>query len=354
MNRFNRLYNKILMQDRADQFRPRLYKYKKQNPDFNVETVLYQLLGLDSKESKLACTLIVNGLIKDIHDRNWPAYKTDILKSNADVTNINQIRQVLDLQGKEVKNNQIRDSYKNLEKKYDCLFNKQLLPNNVVIYNVTETKKAMRQIRQLVDIFVTDDRSVWCIVRRQNNGNMDQGWANWMKYNAYPKQIAFQNGKIIGFNANACSEMLWWDQKDLQQREGLRDLYGKPVNVKPVTPYSEEERNELTLRQLKELDCKNGLYHTNGDVRIPNGLIVDGHLPLPFSYVGGNFFCPNCTNLRTLKWFPTIIKKDLDLSGCTNLIDLSGAPERIDGELKTKGIEGIPGYKLTQWERSYK
>ena len=353
MTRFNKVYN-FLMQDRADQFRPRLYKYKKQHPNFNPQQVLHQLLGLDSKQSKLALTLIVNGLITGINDKKWEMYKADILNTNVDVNNISQIEQALDLGGKQIKNNKIRQQYKNLEKKYDCLSNKQLLPNNVVIYDVADTRKAMMQIRQIVDAFVTDDRSVWCIVRRQNNGNMDQGWSNWIKYNAYPKQIAFQNEKVLGFNANQSIDMLWWDERDLTFKGGLRDLYGKPVHVKPVKPYSQQERDELTLRQFKEMDCKNGLYHTNGDVRIPNDLIVDGHIPIQFSYVGGNFYCKDCVDLKNLKGFPMIIKKDLDLTGCTNLVSLEGAPQRIGGEIKTKDIEGVPFYQLKQWVNSYK
>ena len=351
--RFNKVYN-FLMQDRADQFRPRLEKYKAEHPNFNSQQTLHQLLGLNSKESKLACTLITNGLITGINDRKWEAYKTDILKSNADVNNINQIKQVLDLEGKQIKKMQLRQQYKNLEKKYDCLYNKQLLPNNVVIYNVTETKKAMKQIRQIVDAFITDDRSVWCIVRRQNNGNMDQGWSNWIKYNAYPKQIAFQHNKLLGFNANQSPDMLWWDEQDLTYKGGLRDLYGKPVNVKPVKPYSKQQRIQLTMKQLREMDCRNGLYHTNGDVRFTNDLIVDGHIPLQFSQVGGNFNCTGCINLRDLKGFPMIVGKDLDLEGCKNLVDLAGAPQRVGGQVIYKDVDGVPFYQLKQWAQSYK
>ena len=327
-SKFNKLYN-LIMQDRTEQFLPRLKKYKVKYPKFNVEKTLQDLLALPSKESKLACTLIVHDLIKGVNDKAFNLYK-DMLKSypNVDINNFSQIKKLLDKQSTKNKNNQIQSIYKELDARYDCFTKKQEYDNDVIIYTLNDDRNAMRQVRQIVDAFKSKDTVIWCLVKRDQKGDMDQGWSNWIKYNAYPKQIAFQKGKLIGFNANESGQNLWWNTNDMQLKDGLVDLNGLPVKAKESKPYSESRRTNLTIKQLQELEKdKNGLYYTNGDLRITNDLIKDGKLPIKLIYVGGNF----------------------NINGCIALKSLEGFPKKVKGKVGFKDCYALPPKELKEW-----
>lgn len=332
ISKFDQLYN-LIMQDRTDQFLPRLKKYKIKHPDFDIDKTLNDLLSLPSKESKLACTLLVNDEIKGIDDKVFSLYK-DILRSypNIDINNINQIKKLLDKQSLKNKNNQIQSIYKELDERYDCLTKKDQYANDVVVYTIKDNRDAMRQIRQIVDAF-KGDSIVWCLIRREQNGDMDQGWVNWMKYNAYPKQIAFQKGKLIGFNANESKQNLWWDINDLQLREGLKDLYGNVIKVKESKPYNNTERTKLTLKQLQQLEHDtHGYYFTKGDLTITNDLIRNGKLPIKLAYVG----------------------RDFKINGCVALTSTDGFPKKVGGNVEYKDCYGIPLMELKSWLKSCK
>lgn len=332
MNKFNTLYNHIITQARIDQFEPRLKKFKVKYPDFDVDKTLKDLLALPSKESKLACTLIVNELITGVDDKKFEMYKDDILNSDVDVSNVKQILDHIKQRGTKNYNNQIQSIYDNLQKRFDCLTNKQELDNKIVIYTIKDNRAAMRQIRQIVDAFSPNEKSIWCIIRRQNNGDMDQGWSNWIKYNAYPKQIAFQNGKLLAFNANQSKDNLWWDVKNLQSNT-LKDLYGKPVKTKQSKPYDDNKRTELTIKQLQQLQKdQNGVYRTNGDFSITNDCVVDGNLPIKLSYVGRNF----------------------NINGCISLTSTETFPKKVGGEVSCKQCDAIPFRQLKAWLNSCK
>lgn len=350
MNKFNTLYNKIITQARVDQFEPRLKKFKVKYPNFDVDKTLKDLLALPSKESKLACTLIVNELITGVDDKKFEMYKDDILNSNVDVSNAQQILNHINQRGTKNYNNQIKSIYNDLEKRFDCLYNKQLLPNKIVIYTIRDNRAAMRQIRQLVDAFHPSDKSTWCLIRRQNNGDMDQGWSNWIKYNAYPKQIAFQDGQLLGFSANRTEQTQWWDLGDLTLKHGLVDKYGKVVRgIKESKPYSSSERTKLTLKQLQELERDDdGRYRTNGELTITNDLLVNGHLPFKYSYVGRQMVC-NCQDLISFEGFPPVIGWYLNINDCINLTSLEGAPVKVGKDISYRDVYGIPPKQLKQW-----
>lgn len=332
-NKFNQLYN-LIMQDRTDQFLPRLKKYKVKYPDFDIDKALKDLLSLPSKESKLACTLLVNDEIKSIDDDTFKLYK-DILKSypNVDINSISEIKKLLNKRSTKNKNNQIQSLYKDLDKRFDCLTKKDQYDNDLVVYTIRDDRDAMRQIRQIVDAFKGSKTIVWCLVKRQANGDMDQGWSNWIKYNAYPKQIAFQKGKLIGFNANESKQNLWWDIQDRQLKDGLVDLYGKVVKVKESKPYNDSNRTKLTIKQLEQLEKdKNGFYYTNGDFSITNDCVVDGKLPIKLAYVGGSF----------------------KVNGCISLTSIENFPKKVGGEVSCKQCDGIPFRQLKNWLKTCK
>lgn len=354
--KFDELYN-LIMQDREQQFLPRLNKYKAKNPSFNVQQTLNDLLTLPSKESKLACTLIVNDLITGIKDEKFNLYKKDILTKNIDVGDIKQILNATSQKGTKISNNSLRDLYDRLQTKFDCLYDKQLLDNKVVIYTIKETRKAMIQIRQIVDAFQTKERSVWCLIRRQNDGNMDQGWSNWMKYNAYPKQIAFQDKQLLAFNANQSDNILWWDKADLTYSPGiLKDLYGRYVRgIKDPPMYSRQQRRELTLKQLQELQQdSDGKYKTRGDLNITDNILINGHLPFKYLTVGGDMDCSYCQDLTSFEGFPTMIGQNLILDGCKNLTSLVGAPDKVGGYIYDAEVFGIPFKEMKLWKQNAK
>lgn len=143
------------------------------------------------------------------------------------------------------------------------------LPNDVAIYDVEDSDESRQNMRQIINTHFGKDASPWCLLQGDGEGNLTEESANyWEHYNGYPKQVAFQNGKLLAFSANDSSNVRWWDRQD-NPSEGI------PITMKmPNDPlgrtasYSMDEDGTLSdPYDIHKGNRENGVYeswHDNG------------------------------------------------------------------------------------------
>lgn len=99
-------------------------------------------------------------------------------------------------------------------------------PEGIVVYDVDSTEESRKNMREIINTHFGKDASPWCLLQGDGEGNLtDSSKKYWRHYNAYRKQVAFKDGKLLAFSANDSSTRLWWDRKD-------QSHYGIPVTKK--------------------------------------------------------------------------------------------------------------------------
>ena len=109
--------------------------------------------------------------------------------------------------------------------------------DGVVIYDVEDSKEGQQAVRRAIDSNWGYDKNPWCLAARKDGFDQDEintlsdeqaeelglysddvlavAWNYWKRYNAYPKRIAFKNGKLLAFSAgNEKQHVQWWDKND--------------------------------------------------------------------------------------------------------------------------------------------
>ena len=110
--------------------------------------------------------------------------------------------------------------------------------DGVVIYNVEDSKEGQKAVRRAIDFHFGYDKNFWCLASRKEGFNRNEinsltreqaeklglysddalavAWNYWNGlYNAYPKRIAFKNGKLFAFSAGKHKQHVeWWDRND--------------------------------------------------------------------------------------------------------------------------------------------
>ena len=110
--------------------------------------------------------------------------------------------------------------------------------DGVVIYNVEDSKEGQKAVRRAIDFHFGYDKNFWCLASRKEGFRQDEinaltpeqaeklgfysddalavAWNYWNGlYNAYPKRIAFKNGKLFAFSAGKHKQHVeWWDRND--------------------------------------------------------------------------------------------------------------------------------------------
>ena len=109
--------------------------------------------------------------------------------------------------------------------------------DGVVIYEVKNSREGQQAVRKAIDANWGYDKNPWCLAARKNGFDQDEidalpddqakelglysddvlavAWKYWNGYNAYPKRIAFKNGKLLAFSAgNEKQHVQWWDKND--------------------------------------------------------------------------------------------------------------------------------------------
>ena len=109
--------------------------------------------------------------------------------------------------------------------------------DGVVIYNVDDSIVGQLAVRKAIDVNWGYDKNPWCIATRKDGFNRNEinnltseqaeklgfysddvlavAWNYWNRYKAYPKRIAFKNGKLFAFSAGRYKQHVeWWDKDD--------------------------------------------------------------------------------------------------------------------------------------------
>ncbi|MBR5660567.1 MAG: hypothetical protein IKW99_03360 [Bacteroidales bacterium] len=99
-------------------------------------------------------------------------------------------------------------------------------PEGIVVYDVDGTEESRKNMREIINTHYGKDASPWCLLQGDGKGNLTPDSKRyWKHYSAYPKQVAFKDGKLLAFSANDKKTRLWWDRKD-------ESHYGIPVTQK--------------------------------------------------------------------------------------------------------------------------
>ncbi len=96
----------------------------------------------------------------------------------------------------------------------------------IVVYDVDNTEESRRNMRKIINTHFGEDASPWCLLQGDGKGNLTTDSKRyWRHYSAYPKQVAFRDGKLLAFSANDTHTRLWWDRQD-------QSHYGIPMLLK--------------------------------------------------------------------------------------------------------------------------
>lgn len=129
-----------------------------------------------------------------------------------------------------------QDSYFNpaTEKTFSHPYN---AGDGVIIYVVEDSKDGQLAVRKAIDVNWGYDKNPWCLDARKEGFDQDEinelseeqaeklgfysddvlavAWRYWNHYKAYPKRIAFKNGKLLAFSAGDEKQHVeWWDKND--------------------------------------------------------------------------------------------------------------------------------------------
>ena len=89
--------------------------------------------------------------------------------------------------------------------------------DGVVIYNVEDSKEGQKAVRRATDFYFGYDKNFWCLATRYEkyDDDLEEAWDYWKENSAYPKRIAFKNGKLFAFSAGDEKQHVeWWDRND--------------------------------------------------------------------------------------------------------------------------------------------
>ena len=87
--------------------------------------------------------------------------------------------------------------------------------HGIVIYDVDDSDESRQNMRQIINTHFGKDASPWCLLQGDGEGNLTESSEYyWGVYNAYPKQVAFKDGKLLAFSASDDKEVTWWDRQD--------------------------------------------------------------------------------------------------------------------------------------------
>lgn len=299
---------------------------------------------INSKIKKAINILIKSGQLKDQNDPRAEQVK-EIIKRNAniDINGKTKLDQLL-------KANQ---KYTNRAESIDLdsipeFSQKKQYPNGVVIYQVEDSSKGMRAVRKIIDLQWGQDANPWCLAARTGKkGDLRTASRHWKYYSAYPKRIAFQNGKLIAFCANGGNNVettlnMWWDREDKPHYQ-LPLLDGTQMKIDQFFHLDMLEK----FPHLK-LNKETGRYDYDDLLYLNNGYIIDGHFPIPLGVIDGEFNCNDCIMLQTLENAPTEVKGQFNCGHNKNLKSLKGMPQKVGrgifvaGNDKLENLEGMP------------
>lgn len=347
MNTFNKLYNLILQsiitQNKAQRKQMLQKKFNQDNTIFGRASVKVWTDFLDKYDNKTAdfiCKLVITDRIQNSGDERIDQI-AKILSFNSSIdtqTWTGTVDQFIQKYKESVAKIQQKQAAKTIQylDSIPEFSQKRTYKNGVVTYKVQNTKKGQEAVRKIIDLQWGEDANPWCLASRGGHGleaNYHDYWER--TYNAYPKAIAFQNGKLLAFSANGNDELVWWDRND-KPTTTLKLLNGREIKTQPYT-FKDIFEKYSGLRFNRD----SGRYDYNKTIKLKDEDLVDGHFPIPFGVIKGDFDCSNCDTLTSLENGPTDVVCDFSIAFCTNLKSLKGCPQNIGGGFWIHGCHSI-------------
>ena len=160
--------------------------------------------------------------------------------------------------------------------------------DGVVIYDVEDSKEGQKAVRRATDFYFGYDNNFWFLASRKEGFDQDEidnlsheqaeklgfysddalavAWNYWKENSAYPKRIAFKNGKLFAFSAGDEKQHVeWWDRNDkshydIPESNAVDDIeflkkYGK-INLLESDSTSPEMIEELAEDEDEEMRKK--------------------------------------------------------------------------------------------------
>lgn len=313
---------------------------------------------LDNKTADFLCKFVADGTIIQRSDERIQKVKKILeLKNSIDTQSfkgsldqfIKQNSKMLDKHQQKVTAQSIQflDSIPEFSQK-------KQYPKGIVIYKVADTKEAQKAVRKLIDLQWGTSSNPWCLIARESYAEdeeeqMEQAWYHWNQYNAYPKHIAFQKGKLLAFCANENEQNLWWDREDKPSSK-LKLLDDSQITT-PKFQWSGDYRAKKLIKKYKNIlkyNQQTDLYDVEGNITIQNKDLYNGHFPIKFGKVKGSFDCSDCKKLISLEGAPEEVGGEFNVYHCQNLTSLKGAPKIVKGSFDCSqcysltSLEGAP------------
>lgn len=304
--KFNKLYN-LILQSIITQNKASRAKLLAVVPH-NTKIIKFLDSLNNNKLADLLATFFHYGQLEDIKDYRIQQVKEVLAKvPSIDIQKENDLETFLQKYQKTIAKKELKDSVLNLDKIPE-LSQKKKYKKGVVIYRVQDSKKGQAAVRKIVDAHWGVDANPWCIITRKRGQN---AWAYWKGYNAYPKHIAFQNGKLLAFCANDQKWTAWWNRQD-DWSENLILKDGTELETQAYKWSSEQKRKMYIQRNDLVYNQQTGRYDVYGDLNIEDEDLIDDSLPVPFGQVDGSFDDNSTAEKVSIKNFPTYIN-DSDL-----------------------------------------
>jgi len=200
------------------EYEARLKKAGYSNED--IATQLDFLHGLEQNKEqdkvvKVAVDWLAKKGIQDVTDK-----LTDIEKAikvaelvGTDITQYSSPQAVFDAYPEKVE--QIDERQRINPDDVPQLTNRTEMEHGVVVYDVEDSPAGRQAMREILNTHFGKDANPWCLLQGDGKGNLTAQSADyWNHYNAYPKQVAFKDGKLLAFSANDSKRVQWWDRTD--------------------------------------------------------------------------------------------------------------------------------------------
>ncbi len=139
----------------------------------------------------------------------------------------------------------------------DVLTNKKDYGNGITVYDVANTRKGQRAVRELMNSHLTVNGHYyngWCLLyASESTGELtSQAWNYWNNYNGTQKKVAFKDGKIVSFCASSSSHSEWWDLSNKS--------HGDKIPIEMKIP-----NDRLGRSSIMEVDMETGEGKTVGN-----------------------------------------------------------------------------------------
>lgn len=168
------------------------------------------------------------------------------------------------------------------------LSNKVEYGDGLTVYEVENSEAGREAMRKIINTHFGKDASPWCLLQGDSEGNLtSQSAQYWQHYNAYPKRVAFKDGKLLAFFANDEDTPVWWDRLDRPNYDGIPvtgKIKGDPLGRSGTRIFNERTKTFGKLLDIHKGNKQNGTYeawHYNGQMRVrahyKNGIPVGSY-----------------------------------------------------------------------------